>query len=87
MKKVLVALRRGNSEWVVDSSTSNKQGRRGIWAKAWMRDFVSETAEWHPDDSTALLDPNPIEVQNHNKPNTPTSHTHQMPPHRLHLIL
>ena len=70
MKKVLAALRRGDSEWVVDASTANQQGRRGMWAEAWMRDFVRETADWHPEDSTALLDPNPVEVKNHHKPNS-----------------
>ena len=79
MKRLLAALRRGDAEWEGSANSESMQGRRGVCAEAWMRDFVRETAEWNPDKSIASLDPNPVEVQNHPTVATHTHHTHTCP--------
>lgn len=62
MKRLLASLRRGDAEWQGNNICDPMTGRRGVWAEAWMRAFVIETADWEPNKNNALLDPNPTEV-------------------------
>ena len=59
----MAALRKGEQAWIPDNIVDdNHVNAKGMWCKSWIRNFILENVDWHPTDSTALLDPNPLLV-------------------------
>ena len=65
IKRLLAAVRRGDTEWVSAKSmvpSSARSSFKGEWTKAWVRDYIKRNAEWCPSKQVVSIEPNPHEV-------------------------
>ena len=65
MKRLMRELRKGTQEWVPAANVGNagkNDKTRGLWAKAFIRQYVKDHADWDPEKCVAKIDPNPLLV-------------------------
>ena len=63
MKKLCASLRKGDNSWVPHTpKEGNHVQSKGIWATSFIRRFIIDNCDWHPENSKVLLDPNPLLV-------------------------